>query len=139
MSASAPAPGEGALSRLQKLLRTTAFKLSLAYLVVFAVFAAILFLIDIIEEIRRFGGRDIGLIGLAGLAALNITASLYGILPLLALLAGIALFLGLSRSSEMVAIRAAGRTRPLARGYEKDRNRRHSRRCACLCANPDAR
>ena len=39
MSASAPAPGEGALSRLQKLLRTTAFKLSLAYLVVFAVFA----------------------------------------------------------------------------------------------------
>jgi len=39
LSASAPAPGEGALSRLQKLLRTTAFKLSLAYLVVFAVFA----------------------------------------------------------------------------------------------------
>ena len=55
------------------------------FLMVLAVFAAILFLIDIIEEIRRFGGRDIGLIGLAGLAALNITASLYGILPLLAL------------------------------------------------------
>ena len=80
------------------------------FLMVLAIFAAILFLIDIIEEIRRFGGRDIGLIGLAGLAALNITASLYGILPLLALLAGIALFLGLSRSSEMVAIRAAGRS-----------------------------
>lgn len=81
------------------------------FLLVTAVFVAILFLIDIIEQIRRFGGNtDIGLAGLAGLAALNITASVYTILPLITLLAGIALFLGLSRSSELVAMRAAGRS-----------------------------
>src|SRR5690606_11937986 len=81
------------------------------FLLVTAVFVAILFLIDIIEQIRRFGGKtDIGLAGLAGLAALNITASVYTILPLITLLAGIALFLGLSCSSELVAMRAAGRS-----------------------------
>lgn len=80
------------------------------FVLVSAVFVAILFLIDIIEQIRRFGGGDIGLAGLAGLSALNITESFYGILPLITLLAAIALFLGLSRSSEMVAIRAAGRS-----------------------------
>lgn len=80
------------------------------FLLVAAVFVAILFLIDIIEQIRRFGDDDIGLAGIAGLSALNITESVYAILPLITLLAGIALFLGLSRSSEMVAIRAAGRS-----------------------------
>lgn len=80
------------------------------FVIVSAVFVAILLLIDIIEQIRRFGDDDIGLPGLAGLALLNITASIYTILPLIVLLAGIALFLGLSRSSELVAIRAAGRS-----------------------------
>ncbi len=73
-------------------------------------FLAILFLIDLVEQIRRFAGRDIGLGRAAGLAALNIASSFYTILPLIALLAGIALFLGLARSSEMVAIRASGRS-----------------------------
>ncbi|MFT4013760.1 MAG: LPS export ABC transporter permease LptG [Paracoccus sp. (in: a-proteobacteria)] len=79
-------------------------------IVVAAIFAAILFLIDIVEQIRRFSGEGIGLTGAAGLSALNITASFYSILPLITVLAGIALFLNLSRSSELVAIRASGRS-----------------------------
>ena len=80
------------------------------FLLVTAVFVAILFLIDLVEQIRRFSDQDMGLIGAAGLSALNITASFYSILPLITVLAGIALFLGLSRSSELVAIRASGRS-----------------------------
>ncbi len=79
-------------------------------LMIAAIFAAILFLIDIVEQIRRFSDEDIGLSGAAGLSALNITGSFYSILPLVTVLAGIALFLNLSRSSELVAIRASGRS-----------------------------
>ncbi|AYF01205.1 LPS export ABC transporter permease LptG [Paracoccus yeei] len=80
------------------------------FVMIAAIFAAILFLIDVVEQIRRFSDQDMGLIGAAGLSALNITASFYSILPLITVLAGIALFLGLSRSSELVAIRASGRS-----------------------------
>ncbi|MBV0890560.1 LPS export ABC transporter permease LptG [Paracoccus sp. Z118] len=73
-------------------------------------FLAILFLIDLVEQIRRFGDEGIGLGGTAALAALNIAGSYYSIMPLIVLLAGIALFLAMSRSSEMVAIRASGRS-----------------------------
>lgn len=92
------------------LQRYVAHRFLRQFLLVAAVFVAILFLIDIIEQIRRFAGDDIGLAGAAGLSALNIAEAVYGILPLITLLAAIALFLGLSRSSEMVAIRAAGRS-----------------------------
>ena len=78
-----------------------------AFLMIAGVFLLILFLIDMIEIIRRFSGRDIGLGGAARLAGLNIAGSFYSILPLMTVLAGITLFLGLARSSEMVAIRAA--------------------------------
>ena len=80
------------------------------FLLVAGAFLAILFLIDLVEQIRRFGGEGVGLRRVAGLAALNIAGSFYAILPLMTLLAAIALFLGLSRSSELVAIRAAGRS-----------------------------
>ena len=80
------------------------------FLIIAAIFGAILFLIDIVEQIRRFSDQDIGLSGAAVLSLLNITASFYSIMPLRAVLAGIALFLSLSRSSELVAIRASGRS-----------------------------
>lgn len=79
-------------------------------LIIAAIFAAILFLIDVVEQIRRFSDRGVGLSGAASLSALNITASFYSILPLITVLAGIALFLSLSRSSELVAIRISGRS-----------------------------
>lgn len=80
------------------------------FLFVAGAFLLILLLIDTVEMIRRFSGSGIGLGGALGLAGLNIASSFYGILPLLTVLAGIALFLGLARTSEMVAIRASGRS-----------------------------
>lgn len=81
-----------------------------SFLIVASVFVAILYLIDMVEQIRRFADRSVGLGEAAHLAALNLPQSVQTILPLIVLLAGIALFLGLSRSSELVAIRASGRS-----------------------------
>ncbi|WP_378946638.1 LPS export ABC transporter permease LptG [Paracoccus sp. R86501] len=81
-----------------------------SFLTVAGVFLLILFLVDMIEMIRRFSDRDIGLSGAARLSALNIADSFYSILPLITVLAAIAMFLNLARSSEMVAIRASGRS-----------------------------
>lgn len=74
------------------------------------IFLAILFLVEMVEQVRRFDDENIGLGGAARLSILNITGSFYSILPLITVLAGIALFLNLSRTSEMVAIRASGRS-----------------------------
>lgn len=80
------------------------------FLLIAGVFLLILFLIDMIETVRRFSGRGLGLAEAAGIAALNVAGSFYSILPLVTVLSGIALFLGLARTSEMVAIRASGRS-----------------------------
>ncbi|WBU64166.1 LPS export ABC transporter permease LptG [Paracoccus aerodenitrificans] len=81
-----------------------------SFLLLAGVFLAILLLIDMVEQIRRFSDDGISLGGAAKLSALAVAGSFYQILPLIGLLAGIALFLALSRSSEMVAIRASGRS-----------------------------
>lgn len=80
------------------------------FIIIATIFVAILFLVEMVEQTRRFADDGVGLTGAAGLSALNITGSFYSILPLLTVLAGIALFLSLSRSSELVAIRASGRS-----------------------------
>lgn len=92
------------------LARYVARRFLRSLLLIAGVFLLILLLIDMIEMIRRFADREIGLSGAAGLAGLNIADSFYSILPLITVLAGIALFLGLARTSEMVAIRASGRS-----------------------------
>jgi lipopolysaccharide export system permease protein len=80
------------------------------FALVFAVFFAIMYLIDMVEQVRRFGAGDFGLSDAARLALLNVPGSLYRILPLVTILAAIALCLGLARSSELVVTRAAGRS-----------------------------
>ena len=77
---------------------------------IFGGFAAILFLIDFVEQIRRFSGMNVSFGEALQLSALNSPAAVYRILPLIMILSAIALFLGLARSSEMVVIRAAGRS-----------------------------
>ena len=74
------------------------------------VFFIILFLLDMIEQIRRFGATDASFGTLLSLTALNVPETLYRILPLIMILATLALFLGLARSSELVVTRAAGRS-----------------------------
>jgi lipopolysaccharide export system permease protein len=77
---------------------------------VFLIFFGILMLIDVIEQLRRFSDRDIGLAAAIRLALMSVPESLYRILPLILIMASIALFLGLARSSELVVVRAAGRS-----------------------------
>lgn len=80
------------------------------FLMVFAGFFAVLFLIDMVEEIRRFADQGLSLAATAELALLNTPQSAYRILPMTVILAAIALFLALARSSELVVIRASGRS-----------------------------
>jgi lipopolysaccharide export system permease protein len=80
------------------------------FLLVFGGFFAVMYLIDMVEEVRRFADADIGLGQTAELALLNVPATLYRILPLIVILSAIGLFLALARSSELVVIRAAGRS-----------------------------
>ncbi len=76
---------------------------------VFTVFLLILSFLGIVEQVRQFSGSEATFSQTLTLAALNIPQAIYGILPLVMIVATIALFLGLSRSSEMVVTRAAGR------------------------------
>ncbi|MBN2740653.1 MAG: LPS export ABC transporter permease LptG [Rhodobacteraceae bacterium] len=81
-----------------------------AFFVVGASFWGILFLIDIVEEVRRFSDASLGLGQLSLLSLLNTPTTLYNILPLIVMLSAVALFIGLARSSELVVIRASGRS-----------------------------
>jgi lipopolysaccharide export system permease protein len=77
---------------------------------VFLIFFAILLLIDIIEQLRRFSDQGISLGEALQLALMNVPESMYQILPLIMIMGAIAMFLGLARSSELVVVRAAGRS-----------------------------
>jgi len=77
---------------------------------VFLVFFGILMLIDMIEQLRRFSGNGVGLAEALHLSLFNVPETLYRILPLIMIMGAIALFLSLARSSELVVVRAAGRS-----------------------------
>jgi lipopolysaccharide export system permease protein len=77
---------------------------------VFLIFFGILMLIDMIEQLRRFSGDGLGMAGAAALSLMNVPETLYRILPLIVIMAAIAMFIGLARSSELVVVRAAGRS-----------------------------
>ena len=81
-----------------------------SFLMVLGVFLVILVLLDLIEQIRRFGDTDASFGRLFTLALLHVPETLYGILPLIMILATLAMFLGLARSSELVVARASGRS-----------------------------
>lgn len=67
-------------------------------------FLAVIVLVDLIEGARRNSG------GALRTALLHAPGGFQSILPLVMILASIALFLALARSSELVAVRAAGRS-----------------------------
>ena len=77
---------------------------------VFAGIFGIMLMIDIIEELRRFSDSGITLSEAVVLALMNVPSSIYQVMPLILILTAIALFVGLSRSSELVVVRAAGRS-----------------------------
>lgn len=81
-----------------------------SFLTVALAFTAILFFVELVEQLRRFADDGVSIMGAAGLSVLQLPGRFYTILPLIALLAAIAMFLSLSRSAELVAIRASGRS-----------------------------
>lgn len=74
------------------------------------VFLAMSMLIDLVEHLRRLSSTTASFAQVAQLALLNAPQGIYTILPLVMILATVALFLGLARSSELVVVRAAGRS-----------------------------
>ncbi len=80
-----------------------------AFGIVLAVFIAILLPIDMADQLRRIGS-DQGFMAVLSLALLNLPRGLNGLMPLFVMLATLVLFLGLARTSELVVVRAAGRS-----------------------------
>jgi lipopolysaccharide export system permease protein len=85
-------------------------RFALSFLVVLAVFYGLILLIDMVEQLRRFGEAGVGLQQALGLAALKAPTTIHQILPLIMILATVALFLNMARTSELVVMRAAGRS-----------------------------
>lgn len=77
---------------------------------VMGVFFLIMAFVDLVEQLGRFSNTDATLSDIIGLTLLNLPEGLYAILPLIMIITTVTLFLGLSRSSEMVVTRAAGRS-----------------------------
>ncbi|MFN3663146.1 LPS export ABC transporter permease LptG [Yoonia sp.] len=82
----------------------------MTFLGVLAVFFLIMLFLDLVEQLRRYASADATFQDLFALTLLNIPQAIYQILPLIMILAAIALFLALARSSELVVTRAAGRS-----------------------------
>ena len=72
------------------------------------VFVILLALIDLVDELQDFPELPFG--DVLEIVLLNIPHANYEILPLVMILAAVALFLRLARSSELVVVRAAGRS-----------------------------
>lgn len=76
---------------------------------VFGMFFCFLVMLDLIDQLRRFG-RDVAFTDVLWLSLLNAPSALYVMLPLIVILATILLFVALSRSSELIVTRASGRS-----------------------------
>lgn len=85
-------------------------RFAMVFLGTFVIFATMLGLIDMLEQVRSFDMADIGFRQVLHLTLLNLPAGLARILPLITILASVILFLNLARSSELVVSRAAGRS-----------------------------
>lgn len=77
---------------------------------VFVSLFIMLALIDMVEQIRRFDSQTLSFGAILTLTFLNVPESLYRILPLITILGAIFVFVAMSRSSELVIARAAGRS-----------------------------
>jgi lipopolysaccharide export system permease protein len=91
-----------------RLHRYFARKFAMTFFVVLVIFAVILALVDLMNQVGRYSVSDIGFGSILELTLLSTPESLYEFLPLAMILSALALFLGLARSSEMVVTRALG-------------------------------
>ncbi|WP_223421177.1 LPS export ABC transporter permease LptG [Tateyamaria pelophila] len=79
-------------------------------LIISAVLMAMVMLVDLIDQTRQFAGQGVSLGQRLGLTLLNAPTTLSQILPLIMILGTVALFVTLARTSELVVMRAAGRS-----------------------------
>lgn len=80
------------------------------FLGICTVFFVLTVLVDMMQQLRRYDVEEIGFDRILGLTLLRTPESIYQLMPLIVILATIALFINLSRSSELVVVRAAGRS-----------------------------
>jgi len=82
----------------------------MTYLGVTGVFFLIILSVDLVEQLRKFSKADATMWDVIILSLLNAPRTIYLMMPLIMILASVSFFLALSRSSEMVVTRAAGRS-----------------------------
>lgn len=78
------------------------------FVAIASVFVILLALIDLVDELQDF--PNLPFMDVLGVVLLNVPHANYEILPLVVILSAVALFLRLARSSELVVVRAAGRS-----------------------------
>ena len=79
-----------------------------SFLITFLIFAAILFIGDFVEQLRKAAGKNISLNIILQLTTLNFLSLIYFTLPLIAFSGSIMAFLGLIRGSEKIIINSVG-------------------------------
>ncbi len=87
-------------------------RLMQSFLMVAGIFVGMLLLLDMVEQLRRLGDQQVPFAQLLRLSLLSAPEGFYEIAPLVLLLSAMWVGLSLSRSSEMVVIRASGRSVP---------------------------
>ena len=75
-----------------------------------ALFYALITLVDMIEQTRRFSDLNVRFGDRLNLTFLNVPETINQILPLIMILSTVVLFIGLARTSELVVTRASGRS-----------------------------
>ena len=79
-----------------------------SFALIFSIFVVLLALIDLVDELQDFPNLPFG--DVLEIVLLNMPSDNYEILPLVVVLATVALYVRLARSSELVVVRAAGRS-----------------------------
>lgn len=85
-------------------------RFALSLLVIAGVLCALIVLVDLIDQTRKFSDFGVSLAQRLGLTLLNVPETLNQVLPLIVILGTVSLFISLARSSELVVTRAAGRS-----------------------------
>jgi len=82
----------------------------LSFLIVLAVFAGLIGLLNMVDQVREFAGLNVTFGEMLQLTVLATPKTLYTLLPLIVVFSTLSMFLRLARTSELVVIRAAGRS-----------------------------
>ena len=80
-----------------------------SFVITLSIFIIFMLLIDLIEQLRKFA-VSIDFIEVFFLALLNLSSSVYQVLPLIMIISSAWVFLSLARNSELIVFRAAGKS-----------------------------